>query len=56
MSETRVTTEENLDLLRKRSKNGFLSQISKRVTPVKETAEKSVSDEEYQEIIASIFD
>ena len=56
MNETEITTEEKLALLRKRSKTGFLNQMTKRVTAIKETAEKSVSEEEYQEIIASIFD
>lgn len=56
MSEDRKITEEKIALLRQRSKNGFLNRIIKKGALAKETSEKPVSDEEYQEIIASIFD
>lgn len=45
----------NIEELRKRSKEGFLSKLITQVTPIKETVTKS-SDDEYNEIVASIFD
>ncbi len=56
MNDDRKLTEEKITVLRERSKSGFLNQIINQVTPIKPTNEPEMTDEEYQELISSVFD
>lgn len=56
MNDERKLTEEKITLLRERSKSGFLNQMINQVTPIKPTNEPEITEEEYQELISSVFD
>ncbi len=45
----------NIEELRRRSKEGFLSKLIKQVTPIKETVKKP-AEQEYDELVSSILD
>lgn len=49
-------TEDKIAELRKRSESGLLQNIINEVTPIKPTSKSEMSEEEYQELISSIFD
>lgn len=46
----------NIEELRRRSKEGFFNKLMNPVTPIQETIQKPSSEDEYNEIVASIFD
>ena len=46
----------SIEELRRRSQEGFLKKITNPVIPVQETIQKPSLEEEYDEIVASIFD
>lgn len=46
----------NIEELRKRSKEGFLSKLINQVTPIKETIQKPASEQGYDELVSSILD
>lgn len=56
MNDDRKLTEEKIAVLRERSKSGFLNQMINQVTPIKQTNEPEMTEEEYQELISSVFD
>lgn len=56
MNDDRKLTEEKIAVLRERSKSGFLNQMINQVTPIKPTNEPEMTEEEYQELISSVFD
>ena len=56
MNDDRKLTEEKIVVLRERSKSGFLNQMINQVTPIKPTNEPEMTEEEYQELISSVFD
>ena len=56
MNDIRTVTPDLLEKLRERSKTGYLNQIVNQVTPVKPAVERPMTEEEHQELIASIFD
>lgn len=55
MNDERKLTEEKIAVLRERSKSGFLNQMINQVTPIKPTNEPEITEEEYQELISSVF-
>lgn len=56
MNDDRKLTEEKIAVLRERSKSGFLNQMINQVTPIKPINEPEMTEEEYQELISSVFD
>lgn len=56
MSETRIPTPDMIEKLRERSKTGYLNNLINQVTPIKPTNEPEMTEEEYQELISSVFD
>ena len=56
MNDIRTVTPDLLEKLRERSKTGYLNQIVNQVTPIKPTVERPMTEDEHQELIASIFD
>ncbi len=46
----------NIEELRRRSKEGFLSKLINQVTPIKETIQKTESEQGYDELVSSILD
>ena len=56
MNDIRTVTPDLLEKLRERSKTGYLNQIVNQVTLIKPTVERPMTEEEHQELIASIFD
>lgn len=47
---------EFIEILKERRNKGLLSQIADKITPIKETVQKSLSEDEYNELVASILD
>ena len=56
MSETRIPTPDMIEKLRERSKTGYLNNLINQVTPIKQTVEKPMTEEESEAFISSILD
>lgn len=46
----------NIEELRRRSKEGFLSKLINQVTPIQETIQKTETAQGYDELVSSILD
>ena len=56
MSETRIPTPDMIEKLRERSKTGYLNNLINQVTPIKQTVEKPMTEEESEAFISSILE
>ena len=56
MNDNRTMLEDNIVELRRRSRSGFLNEVSNSVTPIKATTETEMTEEDYSARLAAILD